>query len=308
MQQRYNYIDIAKGIGILLVIALHSRFHIDWMVSFEMPLFFILSGCFFKYELPFKQFLKKKVNMLLIPYVFFELPKVLYDIALSYNHRISIMDSYINSSVPTTTWFLLCLFEIQVICYFIYQIKSLNKWIIVLMSYSIGYLMYKLNVPNILFICSAVTSTSYFTLGLLTRNIITGSTKTSTPPHSNIALSISLLFLSFGLWYISKPYVFYRGNSLEGNFMQIILMAIFGSYGIIYLAKSINSCRILEYYGRYSLIILGVHLYYLTFTSRCGCNIPPMLQFIITCILMLPAIYLLKKFVPRLCGIKPLIQ
>lgn len=52
MKERIEYIDIAKGIGILLVIAGHlfayrgpiSR----WIFSFHMPLFFILSGICYK--------------------------------------------------------------------------------------------------------------------------------------------------------------------------------------------------------------------------------------------------------------------
>lgn len=72
---RYNDIDIAKGIGILLVMGLHCGFHQLWMATFEMPLFFILSGCFFNTSTTFKKFVIKKFNTLLIPYLFFESPK-----------------------------------------------------------------------------------------------------------------------------------------------------------------------------------------------------------------------------------------
>lgn len=48
---RLEYIDIAKGIGILLVVFGHSSLvlHIEniWIHSFHMPLFFIITGmCF----------------------------------------------------------------------------------------------------------------------------------------------------------------------------------------------------------------------------------------------------------------------
>ena len=55
--KRYEHIDIAKGIGILLVVFFHLP-NIDklalfaywggWITTFYMPLFFALSGIFFK--------------------------------------------------------------------------------------------------------------------------------------------------------------------------------------------------------------------------------------------------------------------
>ena len=49
--QRIQYIDIAKGIGILLVVIGHCinslSFLGKWIWSFHMPLFFVISGlCF----------------------------------------------------------------------------------------------------------------------------------------------------------------------------------------------------------------------------------------------------------------------
>jgi len=68
-------IDIAKGIGILTVVLCHN-----WIVyhesgalsriifSFHMPLFFFISGVFFKPQLSFKETIKSKAHGLLKPY------------------------------------------------------------------------------------------------------------------------------------------------------------------------------------------------------------------------------------------------
>lgn len=48
IKTRYDHIDVAKGIGILSVIGLHSNFHLEIGTTFEMPLFFLLSGIFIK--------------------------------------------------------------------------------------------------------------------------------------------------------------------------------------------------------------------------------------------------------------------
>lgn len=50
--KRIEALDVAKGIGIILVIIGHlsSSYLHDWIYSFHMPLFFIISGICFKTE------------------------------------------------------------------------------------------------------------------------------------------------------------------------------------------------------------------------------------------------------------------
>lgn len=74
-QFRDNAIDIAKGIGILLVIIghtgglpAHSTVH-HFIYSFHMPLFFILGGYFFKPS-SVNMHIRKDAKRLLLPYVF----------------------------------------------------------------------------------------------------------------------------------------------------------------------------------------------------------------------------------------------
>lgn len=69
--KRIEALDIAKGIGIILVIIGHmsSSYLRDWIYSFHMPLFFIISGICFKTEKypSFLPFLKQRVRTLAIP-------------------------------------------------------------------------------------------------------------------------------------------------------------------------------------------------------------------------------------------------
>lgn len=78
MSARYSHIDIAKGLGILAVVGLHSGFHVNAWIGWEMPLFFFLSGIFTP-PLPNKNFLKSKINRLLVPACFFYSPILLYN-------------------------------------------------------------------------------------------------------------------------------------------------------------------------------------------------------------------------------------
>ena len=68
--QRIEYWDVAKGLGIICVMLGHLGCNqIDRVVfTFHMPLFFLISGWFLKTEESLQEFVKKKTRRLLIPY------------------------------------------------------------------------------------------------------------------------------------------------------------------------------------------------------------------------------------------------
>jgi fucose 4-O-acetylase-like acetyltransferase len=74
LEKRLAYIDIAKGIGIILVVVGHTAtpnlVH-NFIYQFHMPLFFFLSGFFYheKYDFQVKTFVAKKIKGLYFPYV-----------------------------------------------------------------------------------------------------------------------------------------------------------------------------------------------------------------------------------------------
>lgn len=83
-QSRLDYMDLAKGIGILAVILGHVYKNTVFgtlLYSFHLPLFFLISGYFFHYIPDFWVFLKKKLRNYLIPYAGcsrFLLPSILF--------------------------------------------------------------------------------------------------------------------------------------------------------------------------------------------------------------------------------------
>lgn len=75
-KSRLSYIDIAKGIGIFLVVLGHTRYPYtrDIIYSFHMPLFFFLSGYLLtlsKIDTSFILYLKKKIKGLYRPFLIF---------------------------------------------------------------------------------------------------------------------------------------------------------------------------------------------------------------------------------------------
>lgn len=71
-KSRIEYLDIARGIAIILMVAGHVFYYdIYWEVifSFHMPIFVIISGMFFKYTESFKEYILKMIKKLFVPYV-----------------------------------------------------------------------------------------------------------------------------------------------------------------------------------------------------------------------------------------------
>ena len=74
--KRIQYLDIAKAIGIILVIIGHisqNEIITSVIYSFHMPLFFILSGYLYH-----KGNTKNKIKKILIPYFLFSIISYLY--------------------------------------------------------------------------------------------------------------------------------------------------------------------------------------------------------------------------------------
>src|SRR5215510_11051547 len=73
--KRVAYVDIAKGIGIILVVMGHNDFALispfahKLIYSFHMPMFFFMSGMFFKPDIPFWSFLQSRFKRVLKPFV-----------------------------------------------------------------------------------------------------------------------------------------------------------------------------------------------------------------------------------------------
>jgi fucose 4-O-acetylase-like acetyltransferase len=76
MSKRIEFLDVARGIGILLVVLGHndlgaiSPFLHQVIYSFHIPLFFFLSGYFINTSIPFVEYFKKRFHSVLKPYLF----------------------------------------------------------------------------------------------------------------------------------------------------------------------------------------------------------------------------------------------
>lgn len=124
-QKRIEFIDLAKGICIILVVLGHCGIpiNIPGLEIVRMPLYFILSGLFFKDYGGGLNFLIKKTNKILVPFIFFYCAGCLayYGIKLLAPELLvtdanGILDIFNNRQFFNgPIWFLLCLFWCNII-------------------------------------------------------------------------------------------------------------------------------------------------------------------------------------------------
>lgn len=125
-RKRIETYDIARGIGILLMVMGHTGFGMDFskiIHSFHMPLFFFVSGFFYR---PHKYdgmlgYLVHEAKVLLVPYLifafFFEFLHYLFagDWSLGYFLLSLVSSNHNRIDVAGALWFLLCLFTAKIL-------------------------------------------------------------------------------------------------------------------------------------------------------------------------------------------------
>lgn len=337
--QRIEYIDLAKGFCIIFVVMAHisNNYNIDfWLndkiTAFRMPLYYFLSGVFFKSYNGFKNFLKKKTNKLLIPFLFFYLTTscllpYLLDIvkgnnSTSYSSFMDLLTSvYYESFSNSAIWFLLSLFLVNMLFYLFFCSTNLiaqNKtFVIVLVAMTIGciglLLSYlKINLP--LYMDSSLTALPFFMAGYIVKN------KTNLmSPNKLDKYTLLVIIICFTIvCAFSDGNLFFAKNIYsQRSIITLYPIGIIGTIGILYCAKYITRLPFVSYLGRYSIIVLVTHG--IIFTNLRHHVVSLMLsetrielQFVVTFVLTLGICFLLipiiKRFLPYVTAQKDIIK
>ena len=149
--ERVEYIDIARGIGILLVALAHADVSIfspylhQLIYAFHMPLFFFLSGYFFNPDTPFWMLLKKRFNTILKPYFVTILLIYIASISFSNMRFVNAFGRIVKSVYATgyyidwvQLWFLPSLFVTSLFAFLFYRVVLIHiknryiRWLILL--------------------------------------------------------------------------------------------------------------------------------------------------------------------------------
>lgn len=147
-EKHLEYIDMVKGIGIILVVIGHSTYvsenTLTWLASFHMPLFFLVSGILFAHKgsmkEPFGAFLKKRFCGMMIPYFWFSLIYIGVDYYYLYAHPELITQEFINAAALqavslfgiSVLWFLPAIFMGELCFYGL--VKKCPGWLLAVLG------------------------------------------------------------------------------------------------------------------------------------------------------------------------------
>ena len=273
---RIEFIDLAKGVCILLVVMMHSGVgcEIPALPALRMPLYFMLSGLFFKDYGSFLNFTEKKINKILVPFIFFfflgfvfhQLFAPLLGRELSfYAFREPFLRSDMNAS-NASIWFLICLFWVNLL-YCIISISVRYLWLRALIVFLLGGTGYFLHLHQVylpLFFASSLTALPFFFAGLLLRKfplLYAGQYDRLGPLLGGlIIILIVCCCICCG-----TPWIDFRANFYHGNPLIIFPLSVSFVVGLLLVCKGIGWLPIVSYMGRYSIMVLGLHLFFLWF-------------------------------------------
>ncbi len=278
MKKHIEYIDLQKGICILLVVFGHllqsntteSSHHpiFSFIYSFHMPLFMFVSGYIgyktYKVNNVNESFsgLVKKTRSLLLPY--FIWPLVVYNLFMvkEYNFNISkqFMDLLTQWSPLWFLWYLFQFYVLYTIFLLIYKTVKFKKTIFVdcvtfclFVTLGIALKYFHIPLPFLADFDSFMLYSLFFFTGMLVskHNFF-----------SILILNQVVFFISFILFLLTVGHYNYFDFGIKNKFIKIIISvsSIIFIYNIsrLYIENSVLQRR-LKYYGKHSLAIYVIH-------------------------------------------------
>lgn len=323
--KRIEFIDLAKGICILLVLAVHivpevgKRF--DLLTGLRMPLYFCLSGLFFKDYGGIKNLLIRKADKLLLPFFSWYLISYAFYYFRIYtlgeaSENFHILDFFTRPyfyNLPL--WFLLCLFWSNLLYAFITKLTDNLKLqsCLILIFLFFGWELSFSGYPNWFFIGTSLTCLPFFFLGRILKDSPIIRNKTL---RTDLICLICGIFVIVAVSLISKETLFmsYYNNYLEkGHVFSLYLIAAPMVILTLLACKYIKKVPYISFLGRYSIIALITHELLRNVINR-GIRFfinPELSDFqinlivmIIVCAIMPAVIVLCRKYLPYITAQK----
>ncbi|MCC8073381.1 MAG: acyltransferase family protein [Clostridiales bacterium] len=284
MKQRERFIDIARGIAMLLVILGHCSLTPDtlkwWLYSFHIPLFFALSGLVFNPEkyVKFKDFLKSRVKSLLIPYFFLSI--VLWFITTIVRHNssflsreatyvkfIGIFVAHRNSTYYFALWFVLALFLAEILFYFIVKLTKKNVYALIasMIVLSVGGYVLSEHIDGGFYWSVDVVpvACSFLIFGFLLKLWREKSDIALKIWWFPVLCAVNLVFSYLNHRICGRSDLYYTEM---GNYFYYMLAALSGIWAVLIFCKFIKKFKVLEFIGKNTLVYYTFHK---TFLPSC---------------------------------------
>jgi fucose 4-O-acetylase-like acetyltransferase len=308
MKEYYDYLDLAKGIGILLVIMGHSLFPLHIAIDiFHMPLFFLISGITFRFakNQDVALFLQSKVDRILIPLLFFSLASGVFELILPVT-----FSGPFNGSL----WFLQVIFT-SILVYFLINYLTSKTIIInsIILFFSIiSYLFAYYNIKLFFELDLVLMSTVFFHVGYIIKEYYKSASK----------IRLIVLFFVFSCLF-GFGLLLTIAKGADGVFLfrlykysypLFFITSLSGIFVVLTLAKIFQRVLIFNCLGRNSLVILCVHF---PFIQYCNVFVSKLDMYnsglygklfigigvyVVTLLFSVVCIEFCKKFLPKFSG------
>lgn len=286
-EKRLDYLDMLKGIGIILVLLGHSPTLSEdirtWLISFHMPLFFIVSGILFAFKdsarEQFRPYFNKRFKSTMIPYFWFSLINIGIDIYRFYAHPENVGPEVITADIVQTVsffgisvlWFLPTVFLGELCMYGL--IRKCPQWLIggigmvSIWFPSVGGWMIQTYLPMegdlfftwlgdlLMMLLRVLTALVFLLVGYV---VYFGLKRFSVKAMWEILLGFGCLLLNvlaaFANGRVDLHYLVYQ------NVLLYYLAACSAVIGLILICRHVRPARFLVFLGRNSLIIMLTHM------------------------------------------------
>ena len=328
-RQRIAYIDFMKCLCIMLIVMYHINHDFfnylapnlnNALQAFRLPMYYFISGIFFKLYEGFADFTRRKVNNILVPFVFFIILNFVMRCVeallrlmigadpIDIDPVILVEPFYLRYWQWTTPlWFLLSLFWVNLLFYAIHRwIKPL--WALLLVTVALSAAGYALAANKIqlpLMMDTSLVALPYFVLGWCINR--TGALQPTRWDRWGI-LALALAAVPI---YLFSDFLNLHFQILP-SYWKLYLLPFLAILTLFWACKPLPRVPLMCHYGQYSLIILGTHpLFFLPlrflfihYGFEPGVSLT-LIVFVLTILLELPTIWFLKTYFPRFVAQQP---
>ena len=275
--KRLEVFDIAKGIGIILMVLGHCcgiRLY-NWIYCFHMPLFFIMSGMFFvpeKYS--FRVFLQKRIRQLIVPLIIFLL--VIVSLYLLLMPEKNILGSF-RLGLPGALWFLWVLFIIETLYFGIDRALNSNKFLLLSVAVASAIFAKWLDVNSYgsrsWYINSIFVAIPFYCIGHAFGKQLKRIVGVSINKVYTVILSVLLLFVPLVVTFYTNETILIWNNKVPSPIILYYSLAICGTMGVFYISKFFDETNskiitVLSFLGRNTIPIIAFNQFLLDFSSK----------------------------------------
>lgn len=263
-KQRIDYIDIAKGIGILLVLWGHL-YVCDYVHSaiylFHMPLFFFISGMFYRNPTGVKVFVQKTLKKYVYPYVFFLLAFIpvtlILDVLQNGGGKIEFVKMFSATTTNKPIWFLMVLCALNVIYTILYKHTKIRHAVCLLL-FAVAYYatIHNIHIPPI---ANRIgLSLLFYWLG----NLYASQSRIRIETQKKLVLPLGIVFFAVSVFVTGTDIYLLKVNPNPLLFVLAATVGIFMTLSVSHWLDGIPQnaiVRLLKLLGTNSLYIFAVH-------------------------------------------------